>query len=61
MFDERAEKTWTEGKDLMGCGIDNFVWGREGLVILCEREREGGGGVSQPSSHHPASKWPRIL
>ena len=29
-------------------GIDNFL-------------RERGGGVSQPSSHHPTSRWPRIL
>ena len=37
-------------------GKDSWV---EGLKILCERE--GGGGVSQPSSHHPAYKWPYIL
>ena len=37
------EKHGQERKDLVGCGIDNFVQGREGLVILCEREREGGG------------------
>ena len=59
MFDERDGKTWTRGEGSRGLRDDNFVRGREGLVILCERE--GGGGVSQPLSHHPASKWPRIL
>ena len=40
MFDERElEKHGREGKDLVGGGIDNFVWEREGLVILCGRER----------------------
>ena len=60
MFDERA------GKNMDERGRISWV---EGLIILCGergignfvREREGGGGVSQPSSHHPASKWPRIL
>ena len=45
-MDERGRISWVEG--LIICagerGIGNFV-----------REREGG-GVSQPSSHHPASK-----
>ena len=36
------EKHGREGKDLVGWGIDNFVRGREGLVILCKRERVGG-------------------
>ena len=44
------EKHGREVKDRVGGGIGNFV-----------REREGGGGASQPSSHHPATKWPRIL
>ena len=29
------EKHGREGKDLVGWGIDNFVRGIEGLVILC--------------------------
>ena len=47
MFDERAGKHGREGKDLMGRGIDNFVRGREGLVILCKRERVGEESVSR--------------
>ena len=55
-MDERGRISWVEGLIILcgeGRGIGNFVEERE-------RERVGG-GVSQPSSHHPASKWPRIL
>ena len=31
----------------MGLGIDKFVRGREGLIILCERERVGEESVSR--------------
>ena len=47
-MDERGRISWVEGLTIL-CGergIGNFVQ---------ERERVGG-GVSQPSSHHPASK-----
>ena len=49
-MDERGRISWVEGLTIL-CGgerIGNFVQERE-------RERVGG-GVSQPSSHHPASK-----
>ena len=44
------EKHGREGKDLVGSGIDKFVRGREGLVILCERER--GWGKESVSRRH---------
>ena len=52
-MDERGRILWVEG-------LINLCRGERGLQF-CARERERvGGGVSQPASHHPASKWPRI-
>ena len=60
------EKDGWEGKDLVGWGIDNFVWGREGLVILCKREREGWGRIQsavvtsscfQMTPHFSSAVW----
>ena len=56
MFDERAGKTWTRGEGSHGLRDWHFCAGERGIGNFVQERERGGGGVSQPSSHHPASK-----